>query len=396
MDVPIFSLVPKGVKGAPRDIVEDDLQMAVDLHDKMFREDKFLARTNVLHNFGIHRATPAGFFLPRSVRPFRMKGKTHPVIFADLIGVPDPIFRDLDSDRLPYCSPEVRTYEPLQFGALALLDTEPPFFEFPLITIGEREEHPDAAEFTKFDQAVGPAVGAFVSAQGSAFLFRFAEDVMPDEVEKKKDDEKAQMMEGDALDVAGIVKAIESGEIAVKDFAAIKAAMDSVAGAEAEPEEEVSDGPVDQPVAAMSAKSEDAAKTIQRLSGRVAGLEEYRERVEREKARDLRFSSAVTKLETDGYTLTEGTRKRLFAQAELGDEAVAAIVDTIREGYTQDPPDDLPGVPGDESWPAEVMHYAQRGPGELAEAKEAYRAWREMPNDRYRSPLEKFLQREVG
>ena len=89
VDVPVFTLVAKGTKGAPRDLTENDLHSAVEAHRRKFRDDQFLARVNVLHNYGVHRPTPAGFFLPTSVRPYRMGGKSRPVIFADLLAVPD-------------------------------------------------------------------------------------------------------------------------------------------------------------------------------------------------------------------------------------------------------------------------------------------------------------------
>jgi hypothetical protein len=167
LDVPIFSIVKKGIKRAPRDITEADLKGAVAEHQRQYREDRYAARLNVLHNFGIHKSTPAGFALPSSVRPLRMKGVFQPVVFADFLSISDEVFQAINSNQLPYCSAEVRTYEPLTFGAVALLDTEPPFFEFPLISVGDKE-------MVKPITSEGPVV--------ALAHFNFQEDpIMPDD-----------------------------------------------------------------------------------------------------------------------------------------------------------------------------------------------------------------------
>ena len=379
-DVPIFSTVPKGTKGAPKDIVEADLRAAVETHQKKFSEDKFLPRLNRLHNYGVHRPEPAGFFLPREVRPFRMGGTTRPVIFADLISVPDVVFRDLESDVLPYCSVEVRTYEPLTFGALALLDTEPPFFEFPLITIG-----------TKSPDVSGVVTEAETVALAS---FRFMEDPMPDD-EKKPDDEKdGQMAEGEGSDLKSAIKAIEEQLKALAPIIAMADKIQALVGEGGGGEK--SEGPVDQPVAAMNAENA-------KLLGRVGALEAYRADVESAKAREKLFSSAVDALEGDGFALSDSAREKLGVAVKHGKEAVDAFVALFREIGTQDPPERLSGAGagrGSATFPPEVMAYAAKGPEKFAAAQ---REWREYEKLRANkafaaglSPLDKYLMREVG
>lgn len=392
-DVPVFSTVPKGVKGAPRDITEDELREAVRLHERMFTDDRFLPRLNVLHNYGIHKATAAGFFLPRRVAPFRMKGETVPVIFADLIGVCPDVFAELQSNHLPYCSVEIREWEPLQFGALALLDTEPPFFEFPLITVNPTEAVTASAVRFQSDER-SPAVAAFVSGSGSRFLFRFPDtkETPMAEDEKKDTEDEAQMAEGDGMDVASVVKAIESGEIAVKDFDAIIAAIDARTGAtEPEAEGETEEPPVE--FKEESKKKEDA-----QFSGRIAALEARIEQGDREKARDRLFSATVKSLEEDGYFLPEKTRKSLFSFASKGEATLTDFVDAFRETARQDPPETLGdfGATRSAAFPAEVMKFAERSPQAFTEAKAAFSVWSSFPDDKHRSPLEIYLKREVG
>lgn len=389
-NVPVFTVIKKGTKGAPRNITETDLRSAVDRHQQLFNEDKFLARTNVLHNYGVHRPTPAGFFLPHSVRPFRMKRQSLPTIFADLIGVPDAVFREMDSDGLPYCSVEVRTYEPLTFGALALLDTEPPFFEFPLITIGTKEYaqlRPDAA--------VAPADDAPIAL--AHFCFREAS--MPDDkpYEDEKDEKEGQMQEGEGGDSKSAVKSIEA---VLKELEPILALKDKIlemvgGGGGSEPEEEEAVGAVtDEPVAAMSAKPPDTE--IARLEGRVAGLEQYRSDREAKDKRDLMFNSAVKDLEADGYSLPDKILSHLRKLAKIGEEAFLAYIEGYREYGMQDPPDDFTGPMHGDNVPDEVMKFSSKGPEVFAAAKRAWREWSELPEDRFRSPLNRYLEREVG
>jgi len=379
LDMPVFSLVPKGKKGAPKDITEDDLRAAVREHQRKYKDDQFMARVNVLHNYGVQPATPAGFFLPRIVKPFRMNGKMQATIFADLMGVPDAVFRDMEARGLPYCSVEVRTYEPLVFGALALLDTEPPFFEFPIISIGDKE-FTDVTKIATDSDAVALA------------RFHFAEALpMPEDMEeKKKDDvEEAEMAEDEGMDIKAIVKAVKDGSISVADMEEIVAAIDA-RNSEGEEEVPITDGVIDEPVAAMS--HEDA-----KLAGRVAALEDYRDKAEQEKETVSIFAAEVEGLEADGFTLSDKTRGTFRKFAEQGPDALRMFSASFRENAIQDPPSDLLGMPtGDIEWPDEVMQFSNKSAEDFADAKAAYRDWSQMPDDRFRSPLGKYLMREVS
>jgi hypothetical protein len=336
MDVPFFAEVPKGIKGAPRDITEDDLRDSVDTHRRKYSEDSFLPRLNVLHNYGIHRPMPAGFFLPRSVRPFRMGGKHRPVVFADLLAIPDEVFRRMDRGELPYRSAEVRTYEPLTFGALALLDTEPPHFEFPLMLDFDKSE----LSVVRLDDG-GPTLAyAATGTDGpSAFLFRFAEDDMPDD--EKKPDEKdpgdGKMAEGEG-DLKGAISAIEAK---MKEFTPLLELLpklqEMLAGA-GEEEESIEQEPADEPVAAMSATPAGNEDEATQMQARVSALESYRASNEHEKKVDKTFSSAVDSLESEGYALTDAIKGRIRSAAESGEETLKLFTDTFRETVPKDPP----------------------------------------------------------
>jgi len=379
--VPVFSVIAKGIKGAPRDITRDDLVSAVETHRRKFAEDRFLARVNVLHNFGVHRPTPAGFFLPTDVLPFRMGGKVKPVIFADLLSVPDETFRAIDRDELPYCSVEVRTYEPLTFGALALLDTEPPFFEFPLISFGSKEYA---------QLATVPDDGAVAVAR-----FHFREDAMPDEEKPKDEKPEGQMEAGDGEgDLKSAIAAIEAK---MKEFVPLLELLpklqEMLSGAGAEEEKPEGDGPVNEPVSALKANEPV-------LLGRIAALEQFKADSLAEKIRDRLFSAAVGKLEADGYSLADEPLSILREAAAKGQESLDLVVKSFRQGLTQDPPSDFGAGPSSESWPAEVMQYAHQSPEMFSAAKEAYRGYLDLKQSKAfgadLSPLDAYMKREVG
>ena len=412
----MFSEVPKGVKGAPKDIGEEDLKTAIDVHQRAYRDDKSLARLNVLHNFGLHKATGIGFFLPQRIQPMRMRGSVHPVIFADFIGVDDDWFRELDAGKLPYLSAEVRSWNPLEFGCLALLDTEPPFFNgFPNITIGNKVESCVTTSFTRFDQTErAPLLAASVSGSDARFLFRFEqEDTMPDE--EKKDGE---------MDLSAAVKAIQEQMKALApllelkdDIAALVAGGDAAPETDAAPpieteEEAKTSGPVE-----MAEGEEDTAEpepeeeeddedgkpfrsASTKTDARLSALEDFKAATLRREARDARFSEATTTLENEGYNLSEGSRARLFKAAERGKETLALFLEEYRDTAPKDPPMDLDGLPAsDEAWPSEVMHFANHGPDEFTRAKQVYREWKELRDvpafGAKVTPLDKYLARNM-
>jgi len=411
----MFSEVPKGVKGAPKDITEADLKTAIDVHQRAYQDDKSCARLNVLHNFGLHKATGIGFFLPQRIQSMRMRGTVHPVVFADFLGVDDEWFRELDAGKLPYLSAEVRSWEPLEFGCLALLDTEPPFFNgFPNITIGNKTESVCVtSSFTRFDQTErAPLVAANVSGSAACFLFRFGqEDQMPDE--EKKDDE---------MDIVAAVKAIQA---VLKDMEPLIALKDDiaalVAGGEAEAveepeaealpieteEEAKSEGPVEMQAEDDEAEDEEddeekekPFRASTKTDARISALEDFKESTLRREKRDALFSEATITLEGEGYNLSEGSRKRLFKAAERGQATLALFIEEYRDTAPKDPPPDLDGLPpSDEAWPSEVMAFSAQGPDAFTDAKQVYREWDELRQSKAFggtvTSLDKYLARNM-
>lgn len=389
--VPIFSVIEKGTKGAPRDITEADLQTAISEHRAGHESGAFLARLNLYHNDRHHPTKGVGFFLPTEVRPLQTKRGAVPTLFANLINVKDYAFRQITENDWPYRSVEIREWEPLTFGALGLLDSEPPFFEYPLLTIGEKREFAEAFDLGETNEAEPLALAHF------SFHGQPEGHFMEPEKVTEPDKDEAQMMEGEALDVGAICKAIKSGDIPVKDLDAIMEAITGRMGETAEAEMETSD----EPVPAMSAGETSGQMTAAEgdLKGRVFALErQARERDAREK-RESMFAAAVVGLENDGYPIDDETRDELRAMSEHGEAAFNAFVGSYRRVTPKDPPATLDGAFSFDaegaSMPAAVAKFAH-DPAKRGDVIKAWRLWETFPNDEHRSSLDSFLARQFG
>lgn len=377
LGIPIFTTVKKGVKQATRDITAADLRMAVDIHNRKFNEG-YVAQCNVLHNYGLFKAQRAGFFLPREVRTDRFNGQLRPIIFADLLNVPNKVFLAMDRGDLPYCSVEVKSYEPLQFGALALLDTEPPFFEFPMITFATKE-------YAKAFEHAGEGTVAL------AHFRLFEEDAMADDAPEKKDDEKpeAEMQAGEDGGIKDAIKAIEAKMKEIQPLLELLPKLQEMLAAPMAGGEAGEEGPVDEPVTAMSAGQA-------KLLGRVSALEMELDANRKEREKQALFSGVVAQLEKDGYSLPDSVRARFLEMAGHGKKVFSAFVDSYRETAQPDPSFEMVGAASGEHFPAEVMTFSHQGPEKFAAAQKAYREWTTFPDDKFRSPLDRYLKREVG
>lgn len=396
LDVPIFSTVPQGVKGAPKDIEEADLRTAVAVHRRKHEEDQFLARTNAGHNQALHKPQVAGFFLPTAVRRERFGGESRPVVFADLLHVPMSVVERIKMHELPYRSVEVREWEPLEFGALALLDTEPPFFQLAMMLDVEEDSTVSVgADVTRFNHVQqAPAVAAFVAGTGARFLFRFEDDMPEDEKKKDDDNTEAEMQEG-----GGAKAAVSDIEALLKELEPILALKDKIlemVGGGGGTEEEMpteDEMPVELSKEKKAAMSHDSAKAEARL----AAVENKLGAMEREKRTERMFATAVEKLEASSIYITDTYREKLFSAAGKGEETLKLFVDAAMETARRDPPDSLDGSfgGGEPAYPNEVMKFAADSPAKFNAAKEAFSEWRELRDDKFRSPMDRYIERAV-
>jgi hypothetical protein len=144
-DMPCMSLVPKGIKNAPKDIGEEWMGDAVKFHQELYEKGKAAYPIHIGHNddLGITHPEFVGFFKPTRVGKGLVEGKEQPVTFCDW-KIKKTAFERFSKGELPFVSPEIRRWDKHKISSLALLDSQPPHFAFPLQTVGEVVEDPTA------------------------------------------------------------------------------------------------------------------------------------------------------------------------------------------------------------------------------------------------------------
>lgn len=137
-DVPIMSEVAKGVKNAPQDIGHDWLDHARKFGEDSFLKNKICYPLHVSHHddSGVKQPEFAGYFRPTKIDHIEIDGQKKEALFSDF-KVKRSIFDRMQKGELPYVSPEIRNWNKQRISSVALLDSEPPHFPFPMVTIGE-------------------------------------------------------------------------------------------------------------------------------------------------------------------------------------------------------------------------------------------------------------------
>jgi hypothetical protein len=137
-DVPIMSEVSKGTKNAPDNIGHDWLDSARKFGEDSFLKNKICYPLHVSHHddTGIKQPEFAGYFRPTKLDHIEIDGAKKEALFADF-KVKSSIFDRMQKGELPYVSPEIRNWNKRRISSVALLDSEPPHFPFPMVTIGD-------------------------------------------------------------------------------------------------------------------------------------------------------------------------------------------------------------------------------------------------------------------
>lgn len=146
-NVLFFAEVPKGEKNAPEDVKAERMRQMVSAALNKYEKEKFAAPAHKGHHKMVALEDPEflGFMLPRTVSKTTLDGREQDAIFGDL-KLKASAFERVKKGELPYLSPEV-DWETWQFSSMALLDSMPPHFKGPLITVGKITEDP-TAKFT--------------------------------------------------------------------------------------------------------------------------------------------------------------------------------------------------------------------------------------------------------
>ena len=136
-DILIFAEVAKGEKDAPEDVKGPRMQEMVNYSTAKYQQDKYAAPVHKGHHKPLEFADPEflGFVLPKRVGKTFLDGIHQDAVFGD-VKVKRSAFNRIQAGELPFCSPEVDWIK-WEFSSLSFLDSKPPHFKGPLITIGE-------------------------------------------------------------------------------------------------------------------------------------------------------------------------------------------------------------------------------------------------------------------
>lgn len=168
-DVPVFSEVPKGVKGAPFDIDGAWLRAAL-ARSRIREREGYLAPLHFEHHAGGEKNFKAGHYRLTRVGTLRVGGESKSVLFADFVKLPESVFQAIMRNEWPYRSVEIVRYSDHEIESVALLDDDTPFHKFELLNAGTIEISGEA-EATDV-----PVPVAFARTKnGHAVLFRLTE-----------------------------------------------------------------------------------------------------------------------------------------------------------------------------------------------------------------------------
>lgn len=350
-DVPIFAECERGDMVFDSDWIAEAVKKA-----KGAEGEGYLPPLHIRHHEPATDATdsvrPAGYFRILGAAPITYRGKQRLAVMADLYITNEEAQKEVLHKQLPYRSVEIFNVEDPGLNSLALLDHEAPFLELPMLMVSDvRGGSVPGGTFSRgwsmsASENTAPVVACFSRGNSAVFLMEesmsdskkqdelFACD--PDKDEKmadKPDDEKSEdMAEAPALDVDGVCKAIESGEISVADMDKILASIAQQKGAAAE-EEEV-EAPAPAAVPGGEAMKADGSESVEfaKMAGKVEALEaELAARKQAEVQRED-VAEAMKRL-ADKPMGSDLEAKLVNFHQKHGAEAFKAHVDSIAETF---------------------------------------------------------------
>ena len=347
------------------------LQKAVDVAKRRFLQDQYVAPLHIGHHGSENSTIEAGKVFPKRVVKQSYEGKQKDVLLADLLEIPEDVFKMIRAGRLSYRSVEVLDINKPEISSLAFLSHNVPFFRFPNLTTGK-----EVTAQQKFSKEMYPALAyqawKGTDTPGGLFIFRFDGESMSEETktvidkqevaraeheteeEKKKKEEKKDDKAERADE--GQMAAVLDRMMKILEALASKAGISGPAAQEAQ-----EDGPVNlqkeekTPVEYAAFKGELVA-----LAGRVKSMENEK------KATEL-VRSAQSALKE--YNLGESAEKELQNLATKGEDHVNTYVAAIQKHATKMPASlDKVGL-GTEGDDKLIAAYQEKGPEYLEAAR---------------------------
>lgn len=335
--IPLMSSVREGDKNVPKDIDwKKWMSTAVAFAQAEFTRGKFMAPAHYGHHKVIEISDPlfAGYVVPTNVGTFQINGEEKPTIFGDVKVTRECMDRILNG-RLPYLSVEAHWGEKV-ITSLSFLDSKPPYFHYPLITIGRITQDPTA----RFEAKISDVV-------------RF-EDEPPASPGKKAPPSKEEpdgdeQVDGCCAHCAGFEAQIAKiSKLIGLPYMGMATKGRSLMNEPVNPSATPVD-PADAKKAEEARKAQEAEKAkleaesgkSAKLEGRVAALEEGNQKREAaEKAKDLE-AKALARLA--GYQYGDKVKAGIAKFAAVSEAALNDFVDGVLESAVKRPPSTLAG-----------------------------------------------------
>lgn len=400
-DVPVFAKHVRklgmklvlGKDGEPKveeNVVNVDeawLNNAIQINKTRRESGRYLGALHVRHHPTREgeqdRTEPAGKFVLKYVRPMMYDGAMVPVLYADFVQIPAPIFERIKAGLLPYRSIESLPPKFEEIDSIALLDTETPWFRLPMLTPGEeihREVYaatcaPLGSPLRGVAWSDGKkAVAALCYFAGGKFEEKTDESSKEsDSEEKEMEGEEKEGMKGEAGEgpkesKAGTIQCEECGMTHPNDgrhddevgYAEIRGEegegnetmgkildaltilckqnqelLNRMPGGPKPPEKAGEGAPVSELGGSPSSIQSKAAAD----DGRIAGLEQFVADMKRKDQVGAMVAKAMTDLAA--YNLGAGAQEKLLAKALASKEPQSVCdtyVETVKSHGTQMPP----------------------------------------------------------
>jgi hypothetical protein len=372
LDVPIMAEIPKGTKGAPDDVDEGWHEKCVATMQKRYIKGKFAGALSIGHNKDLDIEDPkfAGFFLPKRVGRMVIDDQVQSCIFADL-KMPAEAFEQVRSGKLAYLSPEVWDWDRGYIDIVSFIPTKPPYFSFPLFTIGEVVKDQNARFDANYDG------GRFMATKKAKMQEEKKEETQSDPTEEivKKVvdtiDARLSAMEED-------IKSLKGGKME-EDKADDKKPV--------EPEGEMECGP-----------EKEKAKMDAKLAADVAALKDRLDKKDDEEKTDARTKAAFEALK--GYQYGDNVKSAIAKFAAMGQEELDTAVESWKESLTKLPPTDVEEITEEEAAADPIVgkfHQEDPRKGELAKkALAEFNSIRKQFPNGFKSDAEGYVKRRVA
>lgn len=376
---------------------------------KLGESEGYLPPLHVKHHDAGEAVRPAGVFRITGTGHIRFKGAQRLAVFADLIVTDPDAIEDILAGRLPYRSIEVFRRDVAKIDTLALLDHEAPFLELPLLMIskvrqGDSEEVKDLT-FRRYAFSDSTPLVAFCKrGDAASLLFRNEgpDTVMADEEKKDEKDEGAKMEAGEGgLDIASVLKAIESGSISVADMDAIVAAVAKYRSASTPDEPAAESAPVMPAGMAMQAPRDTTGPDAIQFAKVAAELEAVKMQLAERTATEKRTADvSVAVKRFAGRAVGSDFEKKLEAfHKQHGAVAFQAYVDGLDQ-HVAAPIVKNHNEPSDASTPEEIgplAAFAKQGPEVLSFARAKAAEWEELNRRGYtRQSLDAYIHANLA